>query len=318
MSPAGLVAAAAVCAAVVCCGASFLILRNDREARRTTALRLETAVAAYRPAEELHFARRIPRVRTLLPIARIEGVLGYQRSRSARYRLQFDRVLLLAAFLSLLVGVVACRILGAPGLLASPVAFYAAVRLYYRRADAVHNGKLFNQFPDALGIIVRAVRVGLPLSAAIEVVSRDCQDPTAMEFREAAESVAIGRPLGDALLGMAERTGLTEYRFFASALSLQAQAGGGLTETLDTLADTIRKRVAARLRGHALAAEARTSCYVLGALPFVVGALLFMINPSYMSVLFETTAGLELLGAAAGMLSSGLFVMSWITKRALA
>ncbi len=123
---------------------------------------------------------------------------------------------------------------------------------------------LFQQFPDALAMIVRAVRVGLPIVEAIRVVARENAEPTAREFAGLVAQTTIGVPLDDALREMAERNRLPEYRFFATALSLQSQTGGGLTETLENLADTIRKRVAAKLRGHALAAEARMSSLYSG------------------------------------------------------
>jgi Flp pilus assembly protein TadB len=128
--------------------------------------------------------------------------------------------------------------------------------------------------------------------------SREAQTPTREEFSKAADQVSIGLDLENALLEMAERNDLSEYRFFATALALQSQTGGGLTETLETLADTIRKRENARKRGHALASEARTSIYVLAALPIVVGAMLFVINPDYIGLLFTDTGGQKLLGIA--------------------
>jgi tight adherence protein B len=129
--------------------------------------------------------------------------------------------------------------------------------------------------------------------------------------------VAIGVDLEAALLEMADRNDLSEYRFFATALALQSQTGGGLTETLETLADTIRKRENARKRGHALASEARTSIYVLAALPIVVGSMLFVINPDYVGMLFNDPTGQMLLGIAVGMLLTGLWVMQLIIKKSL-
>jgi tight adherence protein B len=116
---------------------------------------------------------------------------------------------------------------------------------------------------------------------------------------------------------MAERNNLPEYRFFATALSLQSQTGGGLTETLENLADTIRKRVAAKLRGRALAAEARMSCYILGALPLVTGALLTGINPNYMLVMFTDPSGRNLLLLAAVLLTAGGFAMRTMIRMSL-
>jgi len=161
------------------------------------------------------------------------------------------------------------------------------------------------------------VRVGVPVTEAIRICGRETQTPTREEFAKAADQVAIGLDLENALMEMAERNDLAEYRFFATALALQSQTGGGLTETLETLADTIRKRENARKRGHALASEARTSIYVLAVLPIVVGAMLFVINPDYIGLLFTDKSGQKLLGIAVGMLLFGLWVMQQIIKGSL-
>jgi len=166
-------------------------------------------------------------------------------------------------------------------------------------------------------MVSRSVRVGVPVTESVRVVAREAQSPTREEFGKAADQVQIGLDLENALLEMAERNDLPEYRFFATALALQSQTGGGLTETLETLADTIRKRENARKRGHALASEARTSIYVLAVLPIVVGAMLYVINPDYIGLLFTDKAGQKLLGIAIGMLITGLYVMQQIIKRSL-
>ncbi len=202
-------------------------------------------------------------------------------------------------------------------MLVGPIVCLALSHLYYRRREERHTSRLFEQFPDALSMIVRAVRVGVSIGSSVMVVADESQQPTAGEFRQLSEEIAIGLSLPDALRAMAARNRLPEYRFFATALSLQSQTGGGLAETLDTLADTIRKRVAIKHRGHALAAEARTSCYVLGVLPFAIGGFLAVTNPAYMSILFTTTGGEKLLGVAIGLLTLGLLMMRMITKKML-
>ena len=138
-------------------------------------------------------------------------------------------------------------------------------------------------------MIVRSVRVGIPVLGAINSVAREAQEPTAAEFASSAMSWLVGVPLDQAVVNMAARTDLPEYRFFATAIGLQAQTGGGLSETLENLADLIRKRVALRQRGHALSSEARTSALMLGALPVVMGGGLWLLNPAYMGLLFNTS-----------------------------
>ena len=114
------------------------------------------------------------------------------------------------------------------------------------------------------------------------------------------------------------RSGLGEYRFFATAISLQAQTGGGLTEVLENLADVIRKRVALQSRGRALSAEARTSALVLAVLPLATGGMIAVLDPAYMAVLFDTAKGHSLLGAAALSLGIGVGAMRMIIQKTLA
>ena len=211
----------------------------------------------------------------------------------------------------------ATKVIGSTGWFLLPVFNILATRVFLGAAAAKVSRTLLVQFPDALAMVSRSVRVGVPLAEAVRIVGREAQTPTREEFSKAADQVTIGLDLENALLEMAERNDLSEYRFFATALALQSQTGGGLTETLETLADTIRKRENARKRGHALASEARTSIYVLAVLPIIVGAMLFVINPDYIGVLFTEPAGEKLLGIAVGMLITGLFVMNQIIKGSL-
>ena len=128
---------------------------------------------------------------------------------------------------------------------------------------------------------------------------------------------SIGVPLEDALREMAARTELPEYRFFATALALQSQTGGGLSETLEGLADVIRRRLALKARGKALASEAQTSIYVLSSLPPVCGLVLSLMSPKYFGVLLHNPIGQHLLGASVGLLAFGWFVMRRMMRKSL-
>ena len=198
-----------------------------------------------------------------------------------------------------------------------PVLWVVFARGFWRFFDHRRRDTLFRQFPDALGMIVRSVRAGIPVARAIRIVAEEGGPPTAAEFAHLADQVAIGVPLEAALRGMAERSGLGEYRFFATALALQAQTGGGLTETLENLADVIRKRVALKQRGHALASEARTSAGILASLPIVTFFGLWLIKPAYITVLLDDPGGQKILGTAIGMLGMGMMVMRSIIRRSL-
>jgi tight adherence protein B len=179
------------------------------------------------------------------------------------------------------------------------------------------NAKLLEQFPDALNTIVRCVRVGIPMGEALRTVARDAPEPTRTEFDILADKVSIGIPLDVALREISLRIKLTEYQFFATALTLQMRSGGGITQTLETLADVIRKRVGLKARGYALTAEARTSSMILALLPFVAGGGIFMMQRAYIIMLFTTSAGEALLGAAILLMGIGLGVIQFMISNVL-
>jgi tight adherence protein B len=116
---------------------------------------------------------------------------------------------------------------------------------------------------------------------------------------------------------MGDCNDLSEYRFFATTIALQAQTGGGLSETLENLADLIRRRLALKERAHALSSEARTSSLILGGLPVVLGLGLWALNPAYMSVMFNTRMGNNILAAAVLSLACGGLTMRAIIKKSL-
>jgi tight adherence protein B len=193
----------------------------------------------------------------------------------------------------------------------------ALSRATFKRSEQRRLNALYEQFPDALQMIVRAVRVGVPLGEGIRTVAHEAAAPTRPEFAILHDQVSIGVTLEDALREMAARNNLPEYRFFAAALALQSQTGGGLTEALDGLADVMRRRLALKHRGLALAAEAKTSIIILSSLPFVSGGALAVMNPSYVGRLFFEPGCQKILIVAVAMLTGGLLVMRGMIAKAL-
>ena len=155
------------------------------------------------------------------------------------------------------------------------------------------------------------------MTEAIKAVSQNAEVPTCTEFQRLYNQVAIGTTLEDALREMAVRNRLPEYRFFATALALQSQTGGGLSATLENLADVVRKRVALKARGFALAAEARTSAGVLALLPVFAGLGLAVINPCYIAPLMEEGPGQNLLAVGVVWLGFGMLLMRRLIQRSL-
>ena len=181
----------------------------------------------------------------------------------------------------------------APALGVAAAAFF--VRFLFRWEANRYQTQLFRQLPDAMGLIMRAIRAGLPMGEALANVARELASPSQEEFAQVVSNIAIGQPVDAALFGLAERSGLTEYYFFAVTVGLQAQTGGNLAETLENLADMVRKRVAMAGRVKALTAEARISAIVMSALPFVVGGVVTLIKPGHLDSMFETDLGFRLL-----------------------
>jgi tight adherence protein B len=314
-------AVAVALALLATAGAAWALLGGRGRDRRLTA-RIASMSRPYAPlrSPELAMRRVRPRNAPLVPEAmlrRVAALFGFARERLDQYPASPTVIVLGLTAPALLAAFYAQKLLGPLGWAAAPVAWLVLSRgvfghLHRRRAEA-----LYLQLPDALAMVVRAVRAGVPVVEALRGVSRESMEPTAGEFRRMTDQVGIGIPLEQALRALADRSGLPEYAFFAVALTLQNTAGGNLTETLENLADVIRKRVAMRQRGHALASQARASAYILSGVPVVAGLALAVINPRYILLLFDDPRGNMLLGGAIGMLLTGITVMKGIIRKSL-
>ncbi len=317
---AGLLLASCLCLFGLAASAMLLFRDQRRTALRTA--RIDGVAGAYRQSRSdvtaakggLGLSRK-PQGATL--VTRAAQLVRYDPAHRAIHPAAPSVVMAVTVIPSMVAAYFVANFIGPIGWVAGPILWVLLCRGFYGWFEDRLVATLYRQFPDALAMIVRAVRVGLPIVEAIRVVARENSEPTAREFAGLVAQTAIGVPLDEALREMAERNRLPEYRFFATALSLQSQTGGGLAETLENLADTIRKRVAAKLRGHALAAEARMSSYILGALPLVAGAMLSVVNPGYMAVLFTDPSGRSLLMLAAAMLLGGAFIMRTMIRKSL-
>lgn len=297
---------------------TWFLLRQDQVQHRLLG-RIDTIATPYARANGLNTMgrRRAARSGEIRLRAAGAALFGYDPARSAHYPVRGLVVLGVSLLVAIVLSYVANGLVGPMARLAAPGLWVGASRFAFGWFEQRRTGRLYSQFPDALAMIVRAVRVGIPVSEAVRNVSREALEPTADEFALLSDQVAIGVALDEALRDMATRNRLPEYRFFATALSLQAQTGGGLSETLENLAEVIRKRVAVRNRARALASEARTSTYVLAALPVFTGMALGFINPKYIGVLFTDPTGRGVLAAAIGMLGTGMLVMRMTISRSL-
>lgn len=248
---------------------------------------------------------------------RFMGIFGFDPAHATHYPVPWPIVLVIALLLARVVAGVLTIVVGDMAFFGVPVVWIFLARSFFGWVDDRRRQLLRNQMPDALSMIVRSVRVGIPVSEAMRHVARQSLSPTAPEFERIASDLSIGTRLDLALKAMAQRAQVPEYQFFATALSLQSQTGGGLTETLENLADVIRKRVALRSKAYALASEARTSAMVLAALPFVSGLGLAVLSPEYIAVLFVEESGRNLLGVAMLSLATGILAMRMIIRTSL-
>jgi tight adherence protein B len=147
--------------------------------------------------------------------------------------------------------------------------------------------KKFNgNFPDAIELMVRGLRSGLPITETLGIVASEIPGPVGAEFRMVADKMKIGRTMEAALQETADRLGTPEFQFFVITLAIQRETGGNLAETLSNLADVLRKRAQMRLKIRAMSSESKASAYIVGSLPFIVFTLVWMINPKYMGGFF--------------------------------
>jgi tight adherence protein B len=147
-------------------------------------------------------------------------------------------------------------------------------------------GKFTARFPDAIELMVRGLRSGLPISETIGVVASEIPGPIQIEFQSVSDKMKIGRTMEAALQETADRLGTPEFQFFVITLAIQRETGGNLAETLANLADVLRKRAQMKLKIKAMSSESKASAWIIGALPFIVFGLIYSINPTYMGDFF--------------------------------
>jgi len=169
-------------------------------------------------------------------------------------------------------------------------------------------------FPDAIDLIVRGLRSGLPVSESLVLVATQVGDPVGSVFANISNTMKLGVPLEKAMQETARKLDLTEFNFFTTSIILQRETGGNLSEILNNLSDVLRSRFLMRMKIKAMSSEARASSYIIGALPFVVLVLVCFTSPSYMLPLYEDYRGNICAAIAAGMMGFGMWVMNKMTQ----
>lgn len=169
--------------------------------------------------------------------------------------------------------------------------------------------KFINEFPNAVDIIVRGIRAGLPLSDCLRVIVTETTEPVRSEFRHILESQSVGLPLGEAVERIAERIPIAETSFFAIVISIQQKAGGNLSEALSNLSRVLRDRKKMRNKVKAVSSEAKASAMIIGCMPFVVGLLIYLTSPKYIELLWTTSTGQMMMAIGAFWMGIGIMVM---------
>ncbi len=168
-----------------------------------------------------------------------------------------------------------------------------------KRRTAKFNAK----FPDAIDLLVRGLRSGLPVTETLGVVAQEVPGPVGVEFKGIVERIKIGRTMEESLQETADRLGIAEFNFFCITLAIQRETGGNLAETLSNLGDVLRKRSQMKLKIKAMSSESKASAYIVGALPFIVFFMIWWINPSYIGGFFTDDR----------LIATGLGGMVWMS-----
>ena len=284
--------------------------------------RLAARLALYRPARALHASPRPGRAALVLPrLGRLlDPLLGLDRGSCVDERIAVVPALLVGAGAGTLLLVVLGQLLALPALqtgLGAAAAFFAGLRMWVGQRRDAGLALVEEQFAQALGVIIRCVRAGLPVVEGMRAVSGEVPAPSGPEFGRCADQVQLGVDFDAALAGLAARCQHADYRFFGVTVTLQRQTGGNLAETLDNLAETIRRRRAVRLKAQSLTSEIRATVAVLALLPVGVAGLMMVVSPTYILQLFTTQSGRMLLGIAMLVQGTGLVIIRLITRRAL-
>jgi tight adherence protein B len=276
------------------------VRRTSRQAEARTNLRLDQSGARMRRIDEV--------AHKILPNAQL---LRERLAKTGR-RISLAQYALACVGVGILVLAVQPLVLHMPPALSLLLAVAAgfgiphlAIAMMVRRRLKRFTG----QFADAIDLIVRGLKSGLPTQESIRVVGTEFGDPVGVEFRRISDAVRVGRTLEDALWETTKRLDTAEFRFFVISIAVQRETGGNLAETLENLADILRKRRQMQLKVKAMSSEAKASAMILGSLPFIMFVLLYLVNSEYASQLFTDRRGQMMLAGGVSSIAIGVGVM---------
>ncbi|RMF17556.1 MAG: pilus assembly protein TadB [Alphaproteobacteria bacterium] len=175
-------------------------------------------------------------------------------------------------------------------------------RLILRRREA-----FLAQFPEAIDLMVRGLKSGLPVGEALQIVGEELGDPVGTEFRRIVDQIRLGKSLEEALWAATRRLDFADFQFFVVALAIQRETGGNLAETLANLSQILRQRQQMKLKVKALSSEGRASAMIVGALPFIMFAIIYAMNPDYAGTFFRDQRATSVL--VGGLVWMGLGIL---------
>jgi tight adherence protein B len=313
----------AVLGAVALLGAAMLLVARADHRRQRRRQRLRTLVVVGPGGDDPVLPLRRPIFRRT---AREFFLLTTAQARlEAGFAAAGNRIRLPHLMVTTLIATTAVVVIAGKGMRLNPavvallgvVTGLAAPALLLRLAQSRYRNQFLDRFPDALDLIGRAVKAGLPVLDATEVAAREIPAPVGSELQRTIEEIRIGVDVDEAMQHTADRIRVPDFRFFVVALKLQRRTGGALAETLANLSHVIRCRKEIRLKARALSSESKSSTVVLALLPFVVGGVMFLINPDLASVLLVDPRGRFMTGLVFLSLAAGVVTMVVIINRTL-
>lgn len=287
--------------------------RHGPQARRIAA-RLEALSGdpvTRASIERVEQAQRLPRWNAMLGQTTPGRALQRWVLTSA-LKVSAAELMLLSLLLGLL-GAALPSLLGKAPALGAALGLGLAVLPWWRVAHSRQQRiqRIERQFPQALDLMSRAMRAGHAFAAAVRMVAEELPDPLGQDFRILFDEMNYGVPAHTALARLAERVPLPDVSYFAVAVMIQRESGGNLAELLDKIATIVRERLKLHGEIRTLSAEGRLSAVILTALPFGVAAVVNVVNPRFMAVLWTDPTGLRMVGAALFMMVLG---MLWMRK----
>jgi tight adherence protein B len=214
----------------------------------------------------------------------------------------------------------ACAVLSLLAYLAADMPLWGAVfapiagglllpRLYLKSAANRRQRKFTSQLADAIDIIVRGIRSGLPVGECLNIIARESPEPVGGEFKLIVEGQRVGLTLKEIMDKAVARMPTADMRFFAVVLVLQQKTGGNLAEALSNLSGILRARKKMADKVRAMSSEAKMTAMIIGSLPFILGTLIYLMNPGYISILFTDPTGRMMTAGGLLWMSIGVFVM---------